>query len=339
MKRRSLLKIAALAGLSGLAGCQSRRTLNFYNWSLFIGPNTIPNFEKLTGIQVNYEEFSSADVMYAKLKIGLTGYDLVVSPDYMLKRLIRQKLVQPLPKPVPRASLYERLQAPPWDPELRYSVPYLWGTTGVGYRKDHVAGSPDSWDLLWDEKYARRITMLDEKRDAIGSALIRLGFSGNSKNPEELQKAKQSLLEQKPLVRRYTSDFTDDLIRGETYAALAWSGDVHQAIESSDQIAYFVPKEGSFFFVDNLCVPAEAPHPREAMEFILYYLQPEVAAEVTNAKGYANPVQASEKHILPEIRKDQLTYPSAEAMKRLVFQEDLGEAERIWDQVWEEVKR
>lgn len=327
-------------GAAGLLGCaDARKTLNFYNWSLFIGPKTIPQFEKETGIRVNYEEFSSADVMFAKLKIGVTGYDLVVSPDYMLRRLIRHGLVQKLRGPIARELIYERLRKPPWDPDLEYSIPYLWGSTGIAYLKHKVKEPPDSWQALWSGDYGRRITMLDEKRDTVGAALIRLGFSGNSQVPAELEAAKQSLLEQKRWVRRYTSDFIDDLIRQETYLALAWSGDVHTAVQSEPRVAYCVPKEGSFFFVDNLCVPASAPHPEAAMEFLRYYLQPEVAAGVTNGCGYANPVESSERFVKPELLADPLTYPSKATMSRLVFQQDLGKAEALWDQVWEEVKR
>ena len=340
LPRRSFLQSASLLALGCLSGClDSPKTLNFYNWSLFIGPDTIPQFEKETGIRVNYEEFSSADVMFAKLKIGVTGYDLVVTPDYMLRRLIRHKLVQKLPQSIPKERIYERLRRPPWDPELIYSVPYLWGSTGIAYLKHKVDPAPISWQDLWSGKYGRRITMLDEKRDTVGAALIRLGYSGNSTNSAQLQEAKQSLLEQKQWVRRYTSDFIDDLIRHETYLALAWSGDVHTAVQSEPRVAYCVPHEGSFFFVDNLAIPASAPHPEAAMQFIQYYMQPEVAAGVTNGCGYANPIEASERWVKPQLLADPLTYPSKETMNRLVFQEDLGAAEKLWDKVWEEVKR
>jgi len=341
LSRRSLLRAGAGLALASLAGgcLSSGPELNFYNWSLFIGPQTIPEFEKSTGIRVNYEEFSSADVMFAKLKIGVTGYDLVVTPDYMLRRLIRHKLVQKLPRPVTRESIYPRLRQPPWDPQLEYSIPYLWGSTGIAYLKHKVDPPPSSWNDLWSGRYGRRITMLDEKRDTLGAALIRLGYSGNSTDPQQLELAKQSLLEQKQFVRRYTSDFIDDLIRHETFLALAWSGDVHTAIQSEPRVGYCVPKEGSFFFVDNMAIPGSAPHPEAAMQFIQYYMQPQVAAGVTNGCGYANPIEASEKFVKPELLSDPLTYPPKEILDRLVFQEDLGAAEKIWDRVWEEVKR
>ncbi|MBN9414720.1 MAG: spermidine/putrescine ABC transporter substrate-binding protein [Candidatus Eremiobacteraeota bacterium] len=337
--RRQFLQAASLLSLGCLSGClDNPKTLNFYNWSLYIGPNTVKEFEQASGIRVNYDECSSADVMFAKLKIGTEGYDLIVTPDYMLRRLIRQNLVQPLPKKVPGERLYERLRHPPWDPNQEWSIPYLWGTVGIAYLKDRVLPAPDSWKVLFDGKYGRSITMLDEKRDTLGAALISQGFSGNSVNPQELEQAKQALLRQKQWVRRYTSDFIDDLIRHETSLALAWSGDVHQAA-SDPTVGYAIPKEGSFLFVDNMAIPRAAPHPDAAMQFILYYMQPEVAAGVTNGCGYANPIEASERLVRPEILADPLTYPSKETMRRLVFQEDLGAGEKLWDRIWEEVKR
>jgi spermidine/putrescine-binding protein len=339
LSRRSFLQGLGLAALGAGCGAPSN-ILNFYNWSLFIGPDTLAGFEKATGVRVNYEEFSSADVLFAKLKIGVTGYDLVVSPDYMVVRLRRHRLLQRLPVYTQRSQLYAHLQNPPWDPELGYSMPYLWGTTGVAYRKDLVPGqAPDSWNLLWDTHLGRRITMLDEKRDTIGATLIHLGYSGNSTNPVELAAAKSCLVAQKPFVRRYTSDYVDDLIRGETTVALAWSGDARQAMVANPNVGYYIPREGSFYFVDNLCVPTTAPHPREAFQFIDYYLQPKVVAGVTNATGYANPMRTAEPLVSLDLRDDHVTYPDAHTMNRLQFQRDLGPQERVWDALWDEVKR
>lgn len=338
--RRQFLQAISWLTLGYLSGgcLDDPRTLNFYNWSLYIGPDTIKNFERATGLRVNYEECSSADVMFAKLKIGTEGYDLIVTPDYMLRRLIRQKLVQPLSKKIPSELLYAHLRHPPWDPEQKWSIPYLWGTVGIAYLKDRVIPGPESWEVLFSGRYGRSITMLDEKRDTLGAALISLGFSGNSVHPQELEQAKQVLLRQKQWVRRYTSDFIDDMIRHETTMALAWSGDVHQAA-SDPTIGYVVPREGSFLFVDNLAIPTSAPHPEAAMQFILYYMQPEVAAGVTNGCGYANPIAKSNQFIHPQILADPMTYPDAQTIQRLVFQQDLGPGEKLWDAIWEEVKR
>lgn len=338
LSRREFL-LASMAGLASACSGSKSRVLNFYNWSNFIAPDTISNFQKESGIRVNYEEFSSADVMFAKLKIGVTGYDLVVAPGYMVRRLIRHDLLTPIGEHLDKAALLPRLQDPPYDEGLRYSVPYLWGSTGVGYNSQKIANPEPSWDLLWEERLKKRITILDEKRDAIGMALFKLGLSPNSVEPEELELAKKLLLSQRPLVRRYTSDFTDDLIRGETWAALGWSGDVAQARASNPKIEFYLPREGCFLFVDSLVVPRTAPHPEAALAFIKYFLRPDVSSSVTNATGYANPVAASKELVRPELLDSALGYPPDEVLSRLSYQGDLGSAEEIWDRIWEEVKR
>jgi spermidine/putrescine transport system substrate-binding protein len=341
LTRRDFLRGAAgLGALSLLSGCGPRAPqLNFYNWSLYIGPETLNNFTKASGVSVNYDEFSSADVLFAKIKIGVTGYDLIVAPGYLVHRMIRQNLLYKLPGKAPREALVERFQGPPWDPELEYSFPYLWGTTGVAYQKDKVDKPKHSWDLLWDPKYSGRLTVLDEKRDAIGAALFHLGFPGNSTDPQQLEKAKQALLEQKPLLRKYSSDVLHDLVVQETWAGLAWSGDSHQAQKSNEQVDYYIPAEGTFIDVDNLCIPRTANSKREAMDFINFYAQPAVAADITNSTGYPNPIAAAFPLIDEQLRKDPIVYPSEADLKNCVFQTYLGPGERLWDALWEEVKR
>ena len=337
LSRRHFLMGTLALGLGCARGRD--RVLNFYNWSNFIAPNTIRDFEKESGIRVNYEEFSSADVMFAKLKIGVTGYDLVVAPGYMVRRMIRHDLLYPLSKDIKAPEYLPHLNSPPFDPKHEYSVPYLWGTTGVGYNSKKIPTNPKSWSLLWDKSLEKRITILDEKRDAIGMALFDLGLSPNSTDLKELERAKQSLLEQRPLVRRYTSDFTDDLIRGETWAALGWSGDVAQAQASNPDIQYYLPEEGCFLFVDSLVIPRSAPHPEAALDFIRYFLRPEVCKDITNATGYANPVVASKPLVDPALLNNSLGYPPDDVLKNLYYQEDLGDKEAVWDDLWAEVKR
>lgn len=341
MNRRTFL-FGSLAAASALAiGCNRSQgsVLNFYNWSNFIAPDTIPKFEQETGIRVNYEEFSSADVMYAKLKIGVTGYDLVVAPGYMVKRMIRQDLILPITPALDQSVFLPHILNPPYDPELRYSVPYLWGTTGIAYNRKKVNGIPTTWGLLWDKKFSKHITMLDEKRDSIAAALFWLGEDPNSTDPRVLDRAKKALIEQRPLVRRYTSDFTDDLIREETWVALGWSGDVAQAQASNPDVQFYIPEAGSFVFTDSLCIPKGAPHPENARLFIDYFLRPQVAAKISDSTGYANPVKAAKPLVKPSLVDNSLGYPPKDQMKRLHYQTDLGGEEMAWDRLWEEVKR
>jgi len=338
--RREFLgrSLTALAWL-GLCGCSdpSRRSLNIFNYSNYIAPDTVSRFRAQTGIAVVYDEFSSQDVLFAKLKLG-AGYDLVVASDYMLRRLLRQQLLAPLDDFAHRDGMMERFRHPPWDPDLRFSVPYLWGTTGIGYNRRRVQGVPDSWNALWDPACRGHITMLDEKRDTLGASLIRLGHSGNSVSRAELEAASRALEEQKPLVKQYTNDYIDGLARNEIWLALAWSGDVARARASNPDVDYVLPREGSFVFVDSWCVPREAPHPREAIAFLNYLMQPEPLAQVTNATGFPSTLAGARRRVRADLLENPLGYPPQDMLDRTVFQADLGPGERLWDQVWDQLK-
>lgn len=323
----------------GLSACSptSGRQLNIYNYSNYIAPDSIANFTKSTHISVVYDEFSSQDVLFAKLKLG-AGYDLVVATDYMLRRLIKHGVVAKIDGFAHKKAISPLFATPPWDPQLDYSVPFLWGTTGIGYNKTKVTAKPHSWSDLWDPQYADRMTMMDEKRDAIGVALIRLGYSGNSVDPRQLAEAKRSLMEQKRILRQYTTDYIDGLARNEIWLAEAWSGDAARAHSSNPDIDYCIPDEGSFVFVDSWCIPASAEHKQEAVEFLNYIMQPQQIAAVTNATGFPNTIESAKPLVNRELINNPLGYPPDDMLKRTIFQEDIGATEQLWDKIWGEVK-
>ncbi|MHB2016318.1 MAG: ABC transporter substrate-binding protein [Candidatus Xenobia bacterium] len=348
-RREFLCRSALLAAVGALAGCEKPhgRVLNFYNWSNYIapdspqGPGTISQFEREFGVHVNYDNFSSQDVLYAKMRIGVFGYDLIVATDYKLQKFIKHGLVEELDiRRIPNlANLYPRFRTGPWDPGNRYSVPWQWGTTGIGYNSQLVHGDCTTWRALFDEKYAHQIDMLDEMRDAIGCTLMMLGYDGNSLNPRELAEAQAVLIKQRPLVKHYTSDtYIDELASGDAWLCQGWSGDIGQARDDNDAIKYEIPREGSFMWVDCLCVPRRAPHYDVALEFMNFILRPDVGAQLSNAVSYASPNQAAEKFISPELLHDPKVYPPPDVMKRLTFTADLGDEEDRYHEVWNQVK-
>ncbi|MBQ7567207.1 spermidine/putrescine ABC transporter substrate-binding protein [bacterium] len=338
LSRRQFLASAALVCFSFCtSSCSSQRTLNIFNYSNYIGKTTVADFSRDTGIAVIYDEFSDQDTLFAKMKLG-AGYDLVVATDYMLRRMIRQKLLAKIEGFTLKNQIMERFASPPWDPQLTYSVPYMWGTTGIGYNKTKVHEAPSSWKALWDPRYKSRITMLNEKRDSIGAALIALGLNGNTTDPQELEAAKNYLIKQMPLVRQYTCDYIDGLARNEIWLAQAWSGDVARARQSNSDIDYCLPQEGSFVFVDSWAIPATSRHQEEAVAFLNYVMRPQIVAEVTNATGYPNSIQTSLPYIDRQYINTPLGYPPAEMLSRTVFQTDIGAEEKKWDRIWNEVK-
>jgi spermidine/putrescine transport system substrate-binding protein len=362
LTRRSFIKKALTLGLS-LAGAvsivdgllnQSRKayaaqvdrsrlskTLNIYNWSDYIAEDTVPNFEKEFGVKVNYDTYEDNEALLAKLQSGATGYDIVVPTGYMVEIMIKQGLLTPINHVnIPNLKgVSEALQDPPYDPGRKHTVPWQWGTTGFAYNSKKVSGTVDSWKLLWDPKYTGKITMLDDMRSAISVALKLLGYSLNSTSEKELMEAKKLLMEQKPLLKAYISAPVKSLlISGEVWLSQLWVGDTLMAKDENNDIDYCIPKEGCEIWDDNLAIPKTAPHKYTAEVWMNYCLRPEVSAAVSNFVHYATPLEAAKMRINKEDLNNPGIYPSPEVMKRLEFQKDVGEATRIYDQIWTELK-
>lgn len=317
------------------------KELNIYNWSDYIAEDTIPNFEREFGVEVNYDTYEDNEALLAKLQSGATGYDIVVPTGYMVEIMLKQGLLAPINhENIPNLSgVSKELADPPFDPGRKHTVPWQWGTTGFAYNSKKVSGKVDSWKLLWDPKYRGKITMLDDMRSAISVALKLLGYSLNSTSEKELMEAKKLLLEQKPLLKAYISAPVKSLlISGEVWLSQLWVGDTLMAKDENDDIEYCIPKEGCEIWDDNLAIPKTAPHKYTAEVWMNYSLRPEVSAAVSNYVHYATPVEAAKKLINKEDLSNPGIYPSPEVMKRLEFQKDVGEATRIYDQTWTELK-
>lgn len=317
------------------------KVLNIYNWSDYIGEDTVANFEKEFGVKVNYDTYEDNERMLAKLTSGATGYDVVVPTSYMVDIMIRQELLAPINHDnIPNIKgITPELLDTPFDPGNRYSVPYQWGTTGFGYNSEKVTGKVDSWDILWDPKYAGKITMLDEMRGLLSAPLKRLGYSMNSTSEKELMEAKKLLLEQKSLLKAYISAPVKSLlIAGEVWLAQLWSGDVFMAQAENKALRYCIPKEGCEVWADNLVIPKTAPHKYTAEVWLDYNLRPEISAGVSDFVHYASPVEGAKKFISKTDLENPGIYPPADVLRRLEFARDVGEATRIYDRIWLELK-
>jgi spermidine/putrescine transport system substrate-binding protein len=317
------------------------KELNIYNWSDYIAEDTIPNFEKEFGVKVNYDTYEDNEALLAKLQSGATGYDIVVPTGYMVEIMIKQGLLAPIDhKNIPNLKgVSTDLQNPPYDPGRKHSVPWQWGTTGFAYNSKKVTGKVDSWRLLWDPQYKGKITLLDDMRSAISVPLKMLGYSLNSTNEKQLMEAKKMLMEQKPLLKAYISAPVKSLlISGEVWLSQLWVGDTLMAKDENEAIDYCIPKEGCEIWDDNLAIPKSAPHKYTAEVWMNYCLRPKVSAAVSNFVHYATPVEAAKKYINKEDLNNPGIYPPPDVMKRLEYQKDVGEATRIYDQIWTELK-
>lgn len=317
------------------------KELNIYNWSDYVAEDTIPNFEKEFGVKVNYDTYEDNEAMLAKLQSGATGYDIIVPTGYMVEIMINLGLLAPINhENIPNIKgLSKQFLDPPYDQGLKHTVPWQWGTTGFAYNAKRVKGPVDSWRLLWDQQYKGKVTMLDDMRSAISVALKLLGYSLNSTDEKELMEAKKLLLEQKPLLKAFISAPVKSLlISGEVWLSQLWVGDTLMAKDENPDIDYCIPEEGCEIWTDNLAIPKTAPHKYTAEVFLNYSLRPEVSAGVSNFVHYATPVEAAKALINEADRNHPGIYPPPEIMDRLEFQKDVGQATRIYDKIWTELK-
>lgn len=316
--------------------------LNIYCWSTYISPRVVRGFEKEFHCHVNYDLYDSNEALLAKLQAGNVSYDLVIPSDYMVEILIQQRLLARLDRsrlPNVWARVNPRFLNLPFDPHNDYSVPYAWGTTGLAYRADLVREKPQSWDVLFDPRYAGHILLLDDMREVFGMALKKLGYSLNTTNPDEIRQARDLLLHQKPLVKGYnSSNFEQDLAAGDTWFAQAYNGNLTFVMRDEPNIRYVIPKEGCTISVDCACIPRHAPHQELAMEFINYFHRPEVAAEFVNDCGFNTPNPASAQFVEPWIREDPAIFPPPASLERCEFMRDLGPVISLYDRYWTEIK-
>jgi spermidine/putrescine-binding protein len=361
--RRTFMRTMAFAGAAGfVAACGSSsksgtgssgsttpptfsakpeaKTLNFYNWTDYIADDTIPNFQKQTGIKVTYDNYSSNDELFAKLSAGSTGYDIIVPTDATLVKMKHANLVVPLDLTlIPNiVNLDPRFRNAAYDPGNQYSIPWQWGTTGIGYDKTKVDGSVTDWDAFNLPSIKGKSSYLDEARDAFAMALFALKKDPNTTNTSDLDEAKNYLIDLKKKVKQITSDYQDPLKSGELIFCQAYSGDVFTIQADNENIEYVIPTSGAFSWVDSMAIPKGAPHPKNAEQFMNYMLEPKVGAALTNAVNYGSPNKAAEPFISKDILDNPLIYPPADVLAKLPFQKDIGDAELEYSDRWTEVK-
>jgi spermidine/putrescine transport system permease protein len=315
--------------------------LNIYIWSNYLPDPVVAEFERRYGAKVNVELYDSNEALLSRLQAGGAAYDVIVPSDYMVSVLREQGLIAPISREyvTNMDNLDPRFIGMAFDPENMYSVAYMWGTTGIAYRKDKVTEPVESWSALWQEEYRDRILMLDDVRETFGAALKRQGKSLNSQNPAEIRAASRLLKEQKRLVRAYDSaGFDQLLLSGDVWIAQAYSGQIAKAMAEDERIGYVIPKEGCTIFVDNLCIPKGARNRELAHEFISFVLEPRIAAAIANGTGYSTANLRARALIRPELLGNAAAYPPVEALERCELISDIGRAITLYDRYWTEIK-
>ncbi len=360
-RAKMFLGAASVIALSLTAGsvAAQNRVVNVYNWSDYIDESVLGDFTRETGIKVVYDVFDSNEILETKLLAGGTGYDVVVPGGVFLARQIQAGVFQKLDKSkLPHlANMWDLIseRTAKYDPGNDYSINYLWGTTGIGYNVAKVkvalgVDRIDSWDAVFKPEQIAKLAgcgvyMLDAPAEIIPTALNWLGRDPDARAAEDILAAQEALLAIRPYIRKFhSSEYINALANGDICMAVGWSGDIFQARDRAAEagqgveIAYSVPGEGAFMWFDQMAIPADAPHPAEALEFLNYIMRPEVIAKVSNYVFYANGNKASQAFLDPDVIDDPAVYPDAGTLSRLFTTAPLNSKEqRLITRTWTRV--
>jgi spermidine/putrescine-binding protein len=334
-------KFFVLAFVLILISCgRNKNQVNVYIWSDYLPSDVIEKFERETGIKVNIDTYDSNEILLEKLLTGVSKYDVVVPSDYMVQILIKQNLLRKIEKSkiTNLKNINKKFLNLEFDPGNEFSIPFFWGTTGFAYRRDKLGELPNTWQVLFDEKYAGKILMLDDMRECFAVALKLLGCSINETDTTILSKAKEVLIGQKKLVKQYNSSgFDQAILSGDVWIAHGWSGQLVKIAETDTKIVYVLPREGGTLWIDNLAIPKTAENIENAHIFINFLLKPEISARVSEFSGYATVNDSAKKLINPKFLSKQ-RYPSDEELKNFELMKDLGPVTKLLDRYWTEIK-
>jgi spermidine/putrescine transport system substrate-binding protein len=339
VKRRYFL----FGALASTTACRRDRRprLNVYNWSAYVAPDTIPDFEKEFGVRVRYVTYESNEEMLAQVITGNSGWDIVFPTHNRVPPMSAMGLLAPLDRSrlANLSNLDPQFQSPSWDRELEWCMPYMWFGTGIAFNRS-VAPPPRSWSDLWSPRFKGRLTMLDDPEDVIGASLKKIGLPFGSTDPDEIRRAEHELFQQKPLVRAYlNAEVRDQLVSGDVLVAQLWSTTAAQALDVSPSLDFAFPSEGFPLYCDCAVILRESRRRELAHEFLSYLLRPPVSAAIAQTTLTAT-ANAAGQALLPEkLRSSAALYPPPDVMQRGEWPGTLPPAaQRLRDRVWTEVK-
>lgn len=365
MKKKMTMTLAAvsLAALSAalMTGCgkpasggKEDNKLNVYNWGEYIDEDVISQFEDETGIQVIYDVFETNEEMYPVIEAGAVKYDVVCPSDYMIQRMAQNNLLSEINfdnVPNYKEIGQEYLDiSKGFDPENKYSVPYCWGTMGILYNTKRLeelgVPAPTKWSDLWDERLSGEILMQNSVRDAFTVALKMEGYSLNSTNPDELAKARDLLIEQKPLVQAYVIDqVRDKMIGGEAAVGVIYSGEMLYIQEAvADQgldydLEYVIPEEGTNYWIDSWVIPANAEHKENAEKWIDFLCRPDIAKKNFEYITYATPNTGAYDLLDDDLKNNKALFPDLDKLPNCEIIQYLGDdVDTIYNDMWKEIK-
>ena len=355
--RRSLMKGmgAAAIGLSltgALSACGKEKgkilangeeaKLNFYNWDTYIGPTTLEDYKTSTGVDVKMDIFATNDELFAKLKAGNPGYDLIVPSNDFVERMVQADMLVPLDhSQIPNyKNIAPEFMDVDYDKGRKFSAPYTWLVLGIGYRKSKVKGVPDSWKVLFDsDEYKGRIAVLSEAGDMFRMYGKYLGKSLNELTPDDVKIIEAMMVKQKPFIKAFHEDNGQDLLlSGEVDLVLEYNGDIAQKMVEDPDIDFVVPKEGSQNNSDNLCIPKGAPRPKNAHAFINYLLSEEAGKKITTEIKYPTPNAVVKAAMGKEYADNKVIFPPADRLAKCEYAKFRPEIQPLYEEAFTRVR-
>lgn len=343
MKNKKLIGIIFMVLTISIVavGCgESKPSINVYNWGDYIDTEVLEMFEEEYGIKVVYDTYATNEDLYVKLKQGGSSYDVIFPSDYMIERMIREDLLQKIDKNnIPNfENVGESFLNLDFDQNNEYAVPYMWGTLGIIYNKTMVSEPLNSWSDLWNEQYAGQIVMYNSQRDTLAVALIKQGYSLNSRDLDELEEAKNELIKQKPLVYAYLGDeVKDTIVAGDAAIAVVYSGDAVAMIRDNPDLEYVIPSEGTNLWFDAMVIPKTANDKEAAEKFINFMTRPDIAAINAEYIGYSSPIPEAVKLLPEDVQNDPDAYPDEEVLKNTEVFKDPMDIIQTYDKIWTEI--
>ncbi|HNX22466.1 MAG TPA: spermidine/putrescine ABC transporter substrate-binding protein [Spirochaetota bacterium] len=330
-----------LVSLSAASCSKGKETLHIYNWADYMNPAVITKFEQKYNCTVVMNYFDSNEALYAKLKAGASGYDILFPSGYMAKIMYEQKMI----KEIDHSKLknIKNLDMPfikkALDPELKYSVPYMVTYCGIAYNKKKVKNFRPSWSMYDRTDIAGRMTLLNDLREVIGAALKFNGYKYNTVNDTELAKAKETVIRWKKNIAKFDVDEAKrGLSSGEFFLIQVYNGDAIQLMSENPDIAFALPEEGTSISQDDFVIPESSKNTDLAYKFIDFLLEPENAKDNMEFVYYLSPNLEAQKLMSKEFMTDPAINPPASVLKKCDYLMDLGENNMKYSELWDKIK-
>ncbi len=330
--------------LVGPLFAENANIVNVYTFAEEIPDSVLAQFEKETGIKVYCSSYDTNEAMYAKLRATKSStYDVIEPSSYYVDRMRRHNFLETLD----RSQLPEFKHLDPYflnlnyDPNSVYSIPFVWGVTGIFVNKSYFAPTQVvRWSDLFSKKYKNQLMMLDDPREAFSMALLMLGYSINDKNPHHIQQAYRKLCELMPNIRLFNTDAVESIVIDEdATVGIAWNGDLIRAYPENQQLTFIYPKDGFEIWVDNFAIMKNAPHKTNAYKFLNFLLRPEIAKEISMKIGYSTANLTAKNLMPPEIKNNPMIYPPYSVLARGEFETDIGDSTfALYEKYWEQLK-